>query len=192
MDKERKELLKIAMSGVRSHISRCVSAGKEPDMVNILKTERSNVLTWLIVKNRALKGNRVKMYKTRESRKKAEMEEEQELRQELDRIFKSIFDELQTKNKNIILSLQKKMRIRQINESNAIAIINGLLESAGYTEYFLEKQSYRIKIWLRLGTRRLVIPLKYSAFPGIAERILPTIAEVEKSLNDFGKDFRLL
>lgn len=43
-----------------------------------------------------------------------------------------------------------------------------------------------------MGSKRLVLPLRYSAFPEILDEIPPTLKVVEKINEKFGKDVKII
>lgn len=92
--------------------------------------------------------------------------------------MRGVDSRLEGQDEQAYLYQQKKSKARQINEIMSDAMLTSFLDNAGIQNYQIKKQRYRAKLIIFMGARRLVLPLRYSAFLEILDEIPPTLKVV--------------
>ena len=164
----------MAMHGIRPLIELYIKSGKEVDMDRLVAVEMDNILQ---VWKDAHPGYRV-LYR-------------QEFDKERARI-KAMEEDLLRKTKEVEMQCRKSMKVRAINIAATETLVSSMLEDAGYKDYSIENQRYRIKLTVFVGDKRIVLPIRFAAMPGIVESIIPTLKAAEAMVADFGKDLKIL
>lgn len=168
-------LLRIAMKGICNVVNRYIQSGSIIDKDYLQELEQDNIIRW---------------YRTEIA--KATGHYPKSIPKELKDMYEELIPDLKDKTNKLIFTQQKKSKARQINEIMADAMLTSFLDTAGIQNYQIKKQRYRAKLIILMGSKRLVLPLRYSAFPEILDEIPPTLKLVEKINEKFGKDVKII
>lgn len=168
-------LLRIAMKGICNVVNRYIQSGSIIDKDYLQELEQDNIIKW---------------YRTEIA--KATGHYPKSIPKELKDMCEKLIPDLKDKTNKLIFTQQKKSKARQINEIMADAMLTSFLDNAGIQNYQIKKQRYRAKLIILMGSKRLVLPLRYSAFPEILDEIPPTLKVVEKINEKFGKDVKII
>ena len=175
MEKGKMNIPKGAMKGIKSLIGQYITAGKDVDINRLVKLEMSNIMdVWkkshpgYSIEPRLIKEHAVLLEEVRHMRA-----------------------ELTSATQDLVLSCRKTMKARSISKTSAKAMVGALLQEAGYTDYIIVSQMYRIKVTVAIGKNRITLPVKFSALPSICEKIVPAVKSAEKLYADFGKDLKI-
>ena len=166
-------LLRIAMKGICNVVNRYIQSGSIIDKDYLQELEQDNI---------------IRRYRTEIT--KATGLYPKSIPKELKDMCEELIPDLKDKTNKLIFTQQKKSKARQINEIMADAM--SFLDNAGIQNYHIKKQRYRAKLIILMGSKRLVLPLRYSAFPEILDEIPPTLKVVEKINEKFGKDVKII
>ncbi len=175
MEKGKMNIPKGAMKGIKSLIGQYITAGKDIDIERLVKHEMNNIVNdW----KKAHLGYSIEPRLIKEHA--ALLEEVKHMR-----------PELRIATQDLVLSCHKAMKAHAISETSARAMVSALLEEAGYKNYYIISQRYRIKVTVVIGKNRICLPVKFSALPSICEKIIPAVKAAEKMYADFGRDLKI-
>lgn len=171
---DKKTLLKTAMKGIRPEIDQALSLGRTVDISRLVRMEVNNIMQdWI---------NAHPWYQT-----KAQAEHE-----EMKKLSQSLMPDLFKLTEELELKCRKEAKARDISLVAARALVGNALAEAGYSDFWFYPQKRRVKIGVRFGKNCIVLPLKYTDFPGIVDSIVPAVKDAERLCTVFGKDFKIL
>lgn len=169
MDITDKELLRIAMTGVRAEMSRTLKLGRTIELNRFVDMALKSMRRW---------------YKAKYRPEKTPIET-----RKMEEFINSKRQMVQKGVEDAALSCNKSQKLSAINAATAKCIISSLLDEHGITGYRLVSQKYRIKVYLPLSFDKfLILPIKYKDIYNGAEKILPAYEHVREIVSSFGKD----
>lgn len=169
---DEKQILRIAMKGIRPMMERAIRIDGTVDIGRMVKAEKDNVIAGCGVRH-ACRQVRPDEYR-----------EAVLLADSLEPVLEKMSRELEMK-------CRKDLKVRFIREASAKAIVSGLLEDAGYHGFTFVCQKHRIKVMVPVGTNTILIPLPYSKITKLVDEIVPAVKDAERMCAAFGRDFRI-
>lgn len=177
MNITEKELMRIALNGVRSILNKSVRYNQARLQQEAIDHQISNLNAW---------------WKINLKSKKALITiADKELNLSLPEFIHEAMPSLERNASDLIMDIKKKETIRKIQISGAKAQIDEILskEDLRYTIY---EQIYRFKLYIYIGSStKIVLPIKYKDLPNSIQNILPAVQMARQLVEDFGKDVKI-
>ncbi|MCQ2115793.1 MAG: hypothetical protein MJZ07_06280 [Bacteroidales bacterium] len=173
MEFDDKAMLKTAMKGIRAIINKQLKARNEIITDSIIRAEKNNIRNEWVIANPRYQSVAMDRYN------------------ELMSHISSLEPELYALTRDLELKCRKSLKKSEIRQAAICASLTELLNEAGYDNFSLAMQQYRIKLTVGLPFCIVVLPIKHSAFPEILEKVIPALKDAERLSSDFGRDMKI-